>query len=193
MGRNLRLTYTVFFLFTGLLLCSSGCRSKVDVSESEKKPLNLSTEVKELVDQIISDNYIGTEQVARKPVVDPAFERRLKLMRIATDSELLALSGNPNPVVSLIAFEGLYNRGNSTVPAIFEGLRKRNDIIHYLRGDLSMEMPMLEYAYVYVLDYNIPDEEPPSEIIQSEPKFALSEEVQSAVIERIDGLRADGQ
>ncbi|NEN24634.1 hypothetical protein G3O08_14095 [Cryomorpha ignava] len=155
--------------------------------------MNISAEVEMLVEKITADNYIGTEQIARKQEMDPAYARRLKLMRIATDDELLALTGNPNAVVSLIAFEGLYNRGNETVPAIFEGIRKRKDIIRYIRGDIAMDMPMLEYAYVYVLHYKIPDEEPPSEIEQADPKFKIAKDEQTAIIERIDGLRADGR
>ena len=183
----------LFFLLMVILVSSAACKSKIDISESEKVPMNISGEVTALVDKIQEDNYIGTEQVSRKPEMDPAYARRLKLMRIATDSELLALTGNTSAVVSLIAFEGLYNRENATVPAIFEGFRKRKDIIQYIRGDISMEMPMLEYAYVYVMQYTIPDEQPPSEIEQSEPKFTLAKEEQDAIIERIDGLRADGK
>lgn len=172
------------------LFCTTACRPKVEISDSEKKSLNLSSEVKQLVDEISADNYIGTEQVARKPEMDPAYARRLKLMRIASDDELLALTGNPNAIVSLTAFQGLYNRGNETVPAIFKGFRKRKDVITYLRGDVAMDMPMLEYAYVYVMHYQIPDEEPPSEIEQVEPKFKIEKEEQNAIVETIDGLRA---
>lgn len=176
-----------------ILLGSSACRSKVELSDSEKKPMNISSEVKVLVDQIEADNYIGTEQVSRKQEMDPAYARRLKLMRIATDSELLALTGNPNAVVSLVAFEGLYNRENATVPAIFKGFRERKDVIQYLRGDISTELPMLEYAYVYVMHYTIPNEDPPSEIEQLEPKFQITKEDQVLIVQRIDGLRADGK
>src|SRR5690606_23406251 len=133
------------------------------------------------------------ETIARNPEMDPAYARRLKLMRIATDGELLTLTGNSSAVVSLIAFEGLYNRGNSMVPVIFEGFKKRTDNIRYLRGDIAIDIPMLEYAFVYVLHYAIPDEEPPSEIEQSPPKFEISKQEQNAIIERIDGLRADGK
>ena len=193
MGRYRLLIHTLFCSFLCLLLCASGCKPKDELSAVDPKPVSISNEVKTLAEEIAADNYIGTEQIARKQEMDSAYSRRLKLMRVATDSELLALTGNPNAVVNLIAFEGLYNRENSTVPTIFEGFKNRSDMIRYIRGDLALDMPMLEYAYVYILRYSIPDEESPSEIEPSLPKFELSREEQSAIIEKIDGLRADGK
>ena len=184
-------TNSIFYLSVLLLVFTTlSCRQKVDLSESEKKPLMLSTEVEELAAEIAIDNYIGTETVGRMPDMDPAYARRLKLMRIATVDELLTLTGNPNAVVSLVAFEGLYNRDNPTVPSIFEGFIKRGESIRYLKGDVMMEIPLLEYAYVYVMNYKIPDENPPSEVEFADPKFPLSEEKQEMIVQRIDGLRS---
>ena len=180
----------IFYIGLILLIFSIGCRQKVEVSEFEKKPLMLSDEVEELASEIAKDNYIGTETVGRMPQMDPAYARRLKLMGIATDDELLTLTGNPNAVVSLVAFEGLYNRENETVPAIFDGFLERSESIRYLKGDVMMEIPLLEYAYVYVMNYQIPDEEPPSEVEVADPKFTLSKEKQEVVLLRINGLRS---
>lgn len=188
---NRLLKSSLFLLMgVGILVFSFACRQKIELSEFEKTPLLLSDEVKILASEIANDNYIGTESVSRKPGMDPAYARRHKLMRIATDSELLALTGDPNAVVSLIAFEGLYKRGNSTVPSIFEGYQKRSESINYLQGDMMMEIPLLEYAYVYVMNYQMPNEEPPSEVEFSDPKFAINKEKQKEIVERIDGLRS---
>ena len=187
------LNNTTFFFLISVLWCAVACKPKDEVSATDLKPVNLRSEIKALAEEIANDNYIGTEQIARKREVDSAYTRRFELMRITTDNELLALTGNPNPVVSLVAFEGLYNRGNSTVPNIFEGFKERTDMIRYIRGDLALDMPMLEYAYVHVMRYSIPDEEFPSELLPAEPKFEISKTEQSAIIQRIDGLRADGK
>ncbi len=184
--RRCKLTYFPVLIVIILVV---GCRPKVEISESDKTQSQISEHVQSLVDEIVQDSYIGTEQVARKQQTDPAYTRRLELMQIASDDELLALTGSKNPIIGLIAFEGLYNRGNSTVPVIFNGFKSRNDRIRYLRGDVMMEMPMLEYAYVYVMRYTIPDEEPPFDE-KTMPKYELLPKEQKAIIEKIDGLRA---
>ncbi len=186
---RLSLSSALLYIGMTMIILTFSCRQKVEVSEFEKKPLMLSDEVEKLASEIAKDNYIGTETVGRMPEMDPAYARRLKLMRIATDDELLTLTGNPNAVVSLVAFEGLYNRENETVPAIFDGFLERSESIRYLKGDVMMEIPLLEYAYVYVMNYQIPDEEPPSEVEVADPKIVLSKEKQDEILLRIDGLR----
>lgn len=181
---------TGFFLSAILVICSS-CNSSKKVSADVNKPIELSQEVLTLRNSIMQANYLGTEQTSRKPGMDPNFAERLKLMRIATTDELLTLSGDTNAVVALIAFEGLYKRGNKVVPVIFNGYMERSDIIHYIKGDLSERMPMLEYAYVNVMHYKIPDEEFPGEVEAAEPKYTLSDVDQKKAILKIAELRAE--
>lgn len=181
----------IFGFVLVLLVCLSlGCKQKVEMASGVPDAPTLSSQVKMLSAEIAEDNYIGTEQTGRREGMDPAFARRLKLMRIATDAELLILSGDTNAVVGLTAFEGLYKRGNESVPAIFTGFMKRDDIIQYLRGDIAMQMPMLEYAYVYIMHFKIPNEPMPPEVEKAEPKFELPEEKHEQTLLNIAGLRA---
>lgn len=173
-----------------IMMVFAGCNSKSKIVESGKNPMKLSKKVEELSRQIALDNYIGTEFIARKQEVDSAYLRRQELMDIGTDDELLALTGDPNPVVSLTAFQGLYNRENPVVPTIFNGYKSRTDRIRFVQGDIMMDMPMLEYAYTHVMHYVIPNNEFFSENPEDTPKFELSEKEQKEVVLIIDGLRA---
>ena len=173
-----------------LMLVLAACNSKVKIAEADENPMKLSEKVENLRKQIALDNYLGTEFIARQQEVDSAYLRKQELMLIATDDELLALTGDPNPVVSLTAFQGLYNRSNAIVPTIFKGYKNRTDRIRFLRGDLMMDIPMLEYAYVYIMHYEIPDDEFFSDSSERTPKFELSEKDQKDVVQIIDGLRA---
>lgn len=188
--------YSVFkyYYLLGLgfisLLTLIGCKQNKEILSGIGEPIKLSAEVATLRSAITAANYIGTEYSSRKPNVDPNYTNRMKLMRIATDEELLTLSGDTNAVVSLTAFEGLYNRGNEIVSVIFEGYRSRSDMIMYLKGDIAMEMPMLEYAYVYVMDYKMPGEKHPAGVEMLKPKFELSDAEQTEVALKIAELRA---
>ena len=173
-----------------VMIVFAGCNSNHKVAESDKNPMNLSEKVEKLRQQIALDNYIGTEYIARKQDVDSAYLRKQELMLIGTNEELLALTGDPNPIVSLTAFQGLYDRGNAIVPTIFNGYKGRTDRIRFVRGDLMMELPMLEYAYVYIMNYEIPDEEFAGDSPEDKPKFELSEKEQKEAVLIIDGLRA---
>lgn len=181
---------SVFFLFA-ILVVFCACKTNKKVPADVDKPIQLSSEIIELRNEIAKANYIGTEQTSRKPGMDPNFAERLKLMRIATDDELLTLSGDTSSVVALTAFEGLYKRGNKVVPDIFNGFMERSDIINYIKGDLFQTMPMLEYAYVNVLHYKIPNEVFPDEVEGGEPKYALSDSDQKKAILKIAELRAE--
>ena len=152
--------------------------------------MQLTDNVLELSRQIALDDYIGTEMVARQQYVDSAHLRKQELIRIATDEELLDLTANPNPIVSLTAFQGLYNRGNTLVPEIFNDYKNRTDRIRFVRGDLMMDMPMLEYAYVHIMHFEIPNDEFTSETPEHNPKFELSDKDQKEVLLIIDGLRS---
>lgn len=182
--------FTSFFLLA-ILVVISGCTSNKKVPADVNIPLQLSQVVITIRNEIAKANYIGTEQTSRKPGMDPNFAERLKLMRIATDDELLTLSGDTSAVVALTAFKGLYKRGNKVVPEIFNGYMERSDIIHYIKGDLSERMPMLEYAYVNVMHYKIPNEEFPDEVEAGEPKYELSDTDQKKAILKIAELRAE--
>lgn len=182
----------VFILMVGIVLFAMAlsCNRKKDVTSGKSEPVTLSPEVKTLRSAISTANYIGTEQISRKPVMDPNYANRLKLWRLASDDELLILSGDTNAVVALTAFEGLYQRGNKVVPVIFDGYLKRSDIISYLKGDIAHRMPMIEYAYVYIMHYPMPDEKLPEEVEFEEPNFALSDAKKDEAYLKITELRA---
>lgn len=172
-----------------LIGLTDGCKSGANLSESVYSPKEIREEIRLLVDSIKQDNYIGTEQMGRLPIAAPAYLRRQALMAKAHDAELKNLAAHPNTVVSLVAFEGLYERGDDAVPELFNQILERNDILHYIRGDISTRIPMLEYAYVYVMRYPLPGESLPSELESSQPKFTLPEQAHSEAIQKITSLR----
>ena len=176
-------------LFAFLIGVFSACNSKHKLGNSDQDTNQLSNKIENLRQQIARDNYIGTERIARQQYVDSAFLRKQEFMRIASDDELIVLASDSNAIVSLTAFQGLYSRGNSVLPTIFKGYKKRTDHIRFIRGDLMMDMPMLEYAYVYIMQYEIPDEEFPGDGPKEVPKFELSDEDQKEVVQIIGRLR----
>ncbi len=178
------------FLLPAIFVIFPTCKSSKKVPADVDKPVQLSQEVRTLRNEIAQANYIGTERTNRRQDMDPHFAERLKLMRIATTDELLTLSGDTSAVVALTAFEGLYKRDNKVVPVIFSGYIERSDIIQYIKGDLSERIPMLEYAYVHVMHFKIPDEEYPDEVEEAEPKFELSDTDQKEALLKIAELRA---
>lgn len=173
-----------------ILLVFTACKSESKVVDADKNVIKLSDKVEDLRRQIAHDNYMGTEFIARKQQVDSAYLRKQELMHIATDDELIDLTGDPSAVVSLTAFQGLYNRGKSVVPIIFNGYKSRIDRIRFLKGDLLMEMPMLEYAYVHILNYQMSDDEFHDENPENAPKFKLSAKEQMEVVLIIEELRS---
>jgi hypothetical protein len=172
-----------------LIGLTDGCKSGANLSESAYSPKEIREEIRLLVDSIKQDNYIGTEQMGRLPIPAPAYLRRQALMDKAYDAELKNLAAHPNTVVSLVAFEGLYERGNDAVPELFNQILERNDILHYIRGDISTRIPMLEYAYVYVMRYPLPGESTPTELEPASPKYSLSDETHTKTIQKITSLR----
>ena|SRR5690554_1071440 len=172
-----------------ILIGFTACKSEFKAVDADRKGIVLSKEVKELREQIAHDNYMGTVYIARKPEVDSAYLRKQTLIKIATDDELIDLTGDPNPVVSLTAFQGLYNRAHSVVPIIFNGYKSRTDHIPFVHGDLITDMPLLQYAYVYVMEYNIPDDPLIGETFEGNPKFELSQSEQEEVMKIIARIR----
>jgi hypothetical protein len=183
-------TSLIFLLVMFLIgMGLEGCKSKSNFSELTYHPNQVREEIRLLVDSVKKDNYIGTEQMGRLPIAAPAYLRRQALMRKAYDAELINLTLHPNPVVSLVAFEGLYERDEKTVPVIFERISERPDMLHYIRGDISMRIPMVEYAYVYVMRFALPGEEIPTQLEPGGPKYELSDQTHTKVVQKIAALR----
>lgn len=180
----------VVVILCAIIIASfQACNSKSKVADSDHNSMQITEKVLELRRLIALDDYIGTEMIARQQVVDSAHLRKQELMRIATNDELLSLAVDSNPIVGLTAFQGLYNRGNTLVPKIFNTYKSRTDRIRFVRGDLLMELSMLEYAYVYIMHYEVPDDEFFSHSPEDKPKFELSEKNQMEVVLIINGLR----
>ena len=180
---------SLYLLMVLVVFLTDGCKSKTSLSDVAFAPKELREEIRLLADSVKQDNYIGTEQMGRLPIAAPAYLRRQALMHKAYDAELKNLAAHPNTVVSLVAFEGLYERGDDAVPELFNQISERSDILHYIRGDISMRIPMLEYAYVYVMRYPLPNESLPTELAPSSPKYPLTEQTHSEVIQKITSLR----
>lgn len=131
-----------------------GCKNHQIKNQSDNKMASLENNVAELVEKIKSDNYMGTPYIARSTTKDPAFLRKQKLYDIATDKQLVELANHPNPIVSLTAFQELYNRNHSSISQVFENYFTNTDFITFVKGDVVLEMSVLEYAYTQVLQYD---------------------------------------
>jgi hypothetical protein len=166
-----------------------GCSSQGNFSKSYFDTRVISEETRLLADSISRDTYIGTEQMGRLPIPAPAYLRRQALMRNAKDAELHMLLDHPDAIVRLVAFEGLYERSDARIPDLLEKIAADGAIIQYIKGDISSQIPALEYAYVYVMRYEMPEEPAPSELTPAAPKFDLPAETRAEMVRRIAALR----
>ena len=146
-------------------------------------------EIESLAKEIAQDNFIGTEQINRMPGTSEAYTRRQNLMEKASNDELVQLTDDTNPVVSLTALEGLYKRSYKEIPAIMAKYAERDDHIQYIKGDMSSQMPTLEYAYTYIFHKPMPGEDLPSELPEAFSRVQLPESLESTIISKIQELR----
>lgn len=162
------------------------CKSKepVQVDSAGIRP-----EIQALAEKIEADNFIGTDQIGRMPGTSQAYSRRMELMQKASNEELVLLTDDDNSAVSLTALEGLYKRSYEKLPEIMAKYAERDDYIHYLKGDISMPMPALEYAYTYIFHKPMPGETLPYELDEPFTRFQLPETLESTIIEKITKLR----
>jgi len=173
-----------YLFFIAILLI--GCRSKesLQVDVAGVRP-----EIESIAKEIEKDNFIGTDQIGRMPGTSQAFARRQDLMQKASNEELVQLTDDDNPAVSLTALEGLYKRSYEKIPELMAKYAERDDSIHYIKGDLSMPMPALEYAYTYILHKPMPGEKLPDELEEPFTRFQLPESLEATIIEKIRELR----
>ena len=168
------------------------CGNKKEITAQDYDPSLLRPEIVTLADEIFNDNYIGTELMGRMPQTAPAYTRRLRLMSEATPEELRVLTYHPGTIVQLVAFEGLYENGDPAVPVILDRFTSNPELIQYIKGDISQEIPMLEYAYVYVMRFTLPGESVPGHLEPAMPAFTLTDYQHQAVQGRIQKLRSQG-
>ena len=173
-----------YFLF--IVLIAAGCKPKksIQVDVAGVRP-----EIEAIAKEIEKDNFIGTEQIGRMPGTSAAYSRRQDLMQKASNEELVQLTDDANPAVSLTALEGLYRRSYKAMPELVAKYSERDDYIHYLKGDISMQMPSLEYAYSYILHKPMPGEKLPDELDEPFTRFQLPESLEASIIEKIVELR----
>ncbi len=181
----------IFVLFLVIAVLGA-CKQQQEIAIDRYDPDKLRIEIRLLADSVADDNYIGTEQMGRMPQTAPSFLRRQKLMHNASPAELLSLTHHPNTVVKLVAFEGLTIIEHASVTEVLKRFLSREDEVHYIRGDISMRMPMLEFAYVYILHHPLPGETLPDEIPQFEAVYHIDEDLKSKVVSRILELRKNG-
>ncbi len=168
------------------------CGTKKEITAQAYDPALLRHEILTLADEIFNDNYIGTELMGRLPQTAPAYTRRLRLMSEATTDELLVLTHHPGTIVQLVAFEGLYEKTDPAVPLIIDRFKSNTERIQYIQGDISQEIPMLEYAYVYVMRFALPGESVPGHLTPAMPAFSLPDAQHQSVQERIQRYRTSG-
>jgi len=172
----------LFFIAVLLIGCKSKESLQVDVA-------GVRPEIESIAKEIEKDNFIGTDQIGRMPGTSQAFARRQELMDKASNEELVQLTDDTNPAVSLTALEGLYKRSSEQIPAIMAKYAERDDFIHYIKGDISKQMPSLEYAYTYILHKPMPGESLPDELDEPYSRFQLPESLEATIIEKIIELR----
>jgi hypothetical protein len=171
----------LFFIFL-LISCGSTKKAADNYDSGDIRPMVMS-----MAEGVANDNFLGTEYVARQPKPSEAFQRREALMQTANADELKKLTEHPNPIVALVAFEGLHRQFDPAVPKIIKRFQERSEIIQFLDGDVERRMPMIEYAYVKIMLYDMPGEINPDK--NSEPTVELSEKAQNLIQERIVELR----
>jgi hypothetical protein len=172
----------LFFAILFLVACKSKEPVQVDVA-------GVRPEIEAIAQKIEKDNFIGTDQIGRMPGTSQAYARRQELMQKASNEELIQLTDDANPAVSLTAIEGLYKRSYDKLPEIMAKYAERDDYIHYLKGDISMPMPALEYAYTYIFHKPMPGESLPDELEEPYTRYQLPETLEATIIEKIQELR----
>ena len=165
-----------------LLGCKANESVQVDVA-------GVRPEIQSIATDIESDNFIGTKQIGRMPGTSEAFARRQNLMEKASTEELIQLTDDSNSAVSLTALEGLYKRSYKNIPEIMAKYAERDDYVNYIKGDISTEMPALEYAYTYIFHNQMPGENMPEEIEEPFSRFQLPETLNATIVSKIEELR----
>ncbi len=177
-------------LFGVLSATVTACKDNEKITEADVEQVKLSKSTQALADAVAKDNFIGTEFMGRMPEPSPSYQRRMKLMSEPSEEELLELTGYPNAVVNCVAFEALYDQNNKVVPELFKAFMERENKIQYIQGDISKEIPMLEYIYTYVMKYTLTGETLPEQLEASKPKVKLSPAQMEKAELRIESLRA---
>lgn len=140
-------------LFFILLLLTIQCKTGKQAFDAEK----LSSPVRELVATVEKNGFIGTEQIGRPGETSEAYQTRMALLEAATDTELIILTEHPDGEVAATAFQGLVNRDYNELKEVLLDFTKGERSLNYIQGDMFMEMSLLEFAYLYVLEYDLDD------------------------------------
>lgn len=144
----------IFFLVVltiaiGLTHCKS---NRVVFNDDQIRPV-----VKALAEQIVKDDFVGTESVGRTGETSPAYETRMALINAATEDELVQLLRHPEGEVAATAFEGLAKKNYPNLKSELMNLTGGERFLNYIKGDIFSDLSLLEYAYLYVLKYDIND------------------------------------
>ena len=83
-------------------------------------------------------------------------ERRLWIMKTATESELLRLTEYPSGAVKAIAYEGLIRNENFKDKAnlIVEAINDKEYLVDYQMGCIGTRMEIGEYLMTFVLEFD---------------------------------------
>lgn len=171
-----------------ITLCAS-CKSKQPGTSEAAPPQGLRGSTAALADSVVADGFLSTPSLGRIPGEAPAYTRRHKLMEVANEEELLLLTQHDHALMRVVGFEGLYRKGYPHMEALLERALDDNATVHYLRGDISMYMPALEYLYTYVLSMPMPGEELPDQALRLEGGFMPDRELAQVAVERIRQYR----
>jgi hypothetical protein len=162
------------------------CKANRPASDFDSGSLSPATA--ERVSALVEFDFVGTERIARQDETSVAFTNRQALMDTATDEELLNLMGHPEGEVVATAFEALAKRRHVDLKRILLDLSEGEKRVNYLQGDVFLEMSVIEYAYVYVLNNQFEQK-----LNAGEPvPIGLKPEEKAFIENRIKALRQRG-
>jgi hypothetical protein len=111
-------------------------------------------------------------------------------MREANEAELISLVAHPSAVVWVTAMEGLYRKNvKSALDTLLPQALDENRQLHYIRGDISMHMPALEYLYSYVMGFSMPGEQLPQKPEPVQQAYSPAADWPEKAASKIDSYR----
>lgn len=140
--------------FIALIFVASGlfqCKSQKNAFDGD----SIRPGVMGLAGQIEQDDFIGTESVGKTDETSPAYHTRMALINTANEAELIQLLNHPDAEVAATAFEGLALKNHPDLKKELLNLSEGERFLNYIQGDIYTELSLLEYAYLYVLKYDI--------------------------------------
>lgn len=145
-------SYTILSVLFLLVATNWSCKSQKQALESEP---TISARTVELAERIKRDNVISSELIGRDSQSSPAYTNAQQLKDSASVVELRLLTDDDNPNLSAVAFGGLFEKDYDQIDEVLVKYIERDDQVKVIKGDVFLEMPLLEYAFENVMGYEL--------------------------------------